>query len=67
MNTRSMDRPRVIDTAWSQTEQLHQPIRVRVIKRRPLVDWRDPFEVVGAIAAVVGLAVMAALWAGWLL
>lgn len=42
-------------------------IRTRVLKKhRPLVDWRDPLEVCGAIAGVIGIAVVLGLLAGLL-
>jgi hypothetical protein len=64
MNTRNMTGPRRVDSRWPQTiliERRRAP-RVRVLKPRPLVDVRDPFEVGGAIAAVVGLAVVVSMW-----
>lgn len=36
----------------------HMPQPWRVIRRRPLVDWRDPHEVCGAIALAIGVAVL---------
>lgn len=45
------------DTAANEPMQ-HMPQPWRVLRRRPLVDWRDPHEVCGAVALAIGLAVL---------
>lgn len=48
---------RLPDVAANEPMQ-HVPQPWRVIKRWPLVDWRDPHEVCGAVALAIGVAVL---------
>lgn len=37
--------------------------RARIHRRDPLINWRDPLEVSGAIAGAIGIAVCIGMWA----
>lgn len=50
--------PRRLPAEAANEPMQHMPQPWRVIRRRPLVDWRDPHEVCGAIALAIGLAVL---------
>lgn len=50
--------PRRLTAEAANEPMQHMPQPWRVIRRRPLVDWRDPHEVCGAIALAIGVAVL---------
>ncbi len=50
--------PRRLPAEAANEPMQHMPQPWRVIRRRPLVDWRDPHEVCGAVALAIGLAVL---------
>lgn len=50
--------PRQLPAKTTNEPMQHMPQPWHVIRRRPLVDWRDPHEVCGAIALAIGVAVL---------
>lgn len=65
MNMHTTHRVRRVDTHAPRKPRPPQ-FRARVIKRRPLIDWRDPFEVASLIALVIGVVVLVGMIGGWL-
>lgn len=65
MNTRNTHRLHRVDTHAPRKPRPPQ-FRARVIKRAPLVDWGDPFEVASLIALVIGVVVLVGMLSGWL-
>jgi len=50
----------------SAREPAQPQFRARVIKRAPLVDLSDPFEIASLIALVIGVVVLVWMLSGWL-
>lgn len=65
MNTRNTHRVHRVDTHVPRKPRPPQ-FRARVIKRAPLIDWSDPFEVASLVALVIGVVVLVGMLSGWL-
>jgi hypothetical protein len=65
INNRSMAGPRRVDTDWPQTDLIERR-RTERTQREPLIDWRNPFEIGGVIAAAIGITVLIGIVAGTL-
>lgn len=63
MNTRNTHRLHRVDTHAPRKPRPPQ-FRARVIKRAPLIDWSDPFEVASLIALVIGVVVLVGMIGG---
>lgn len=57
MNTHNTHRVHRVDTHAPRKPRPPQ-FRARVIKRAPLIDWSDPFEVASLIALVICIAAL---------
>ncbi len=56
--------PRRLPAEAANEPMQHMPQPWRVIRRRPLVDWGDPFEVASLIALVIGVVVLVGMIGG---
>lgn len=67
MNTRSMyiRKPKHCDTDWPQTDLIDRRRAPRT-QREPIINWRNPFEVGGVIAAAIGITVLIGILVGTL-
>jgi hypothetical protein len=63
INNRSMAGPRRVDTDWPQTDLIDRRRAPRT-QREPPINWRNPFEVGGVIAAAIGITVLLGIVAG---
>lgn len=65
MNTHNTHRVHRVDTHAPRKPRPPQ-FRARVIKRAPLVDLSDPFEIASLVALVIGVVVLVGMIGGWL-